>query len=569
MGGPVQDPGTAGAGEPSVLADRFELQELLGSGGMAAVYRAWDRAAGRPCALKILGDLLSRDPEFRHRFRREAEAATGLTHSRIVAVYDWGESRPHPFIAMEHVAGGTLRDLLRRRGPLPEADALRIASEVADALAYAHGRDVIHRDIKPHNILLTGDGHVKVADFGIARTLDATNLTRTGTVMGSAHYISPEQARGDPAGPASDQYALGVVLYEMLAGQVPFTGEAPVAIALKHVHEPPPDLRRLRPDLSPAAAAVVERLLAKDPGRRYPSATYLAADLRRLVAEIRAARAGAPQAGAGETAILPRPPRGDDDTHVPRGPDGCDILRAPADAQATMRLPTMPAGLPGVTAVLPVVPAAIADTARIPAVPSPRVLGPVSTRIAFSGVVALLAVVLAAAAYRTTWLATHAAVPSLIGRSVAAAGQAVGPLQLGVVVTAQRQDLRAAVGVILSQDPPPGRQVLRGAVIRLTVSQGSGIVPSLRGVPVSQAIKQLETVGLRLGRVNYTLDDQAASEAVIYQFQAPGTRLAPNGAVDVLVSQGAPLFPLSLPWFGPGRAHGGQGGQGDHGDHGK
>ncbi len=523
------DPGTIAPGEPSLLAGRFELQELLGSGGMAAVYRAWDRAAGGSCAVKLLGDLLSRDEEFHRRFRREAEAVTGLTHPRIVAVYDWGDARPRPYIAMEYVSGGTLRDLLRRRGRLPEAEALRIAAEVADALAYAHGRDVVHRDIKPHNILLTEDGHVKVADFGIARTLDATHLTLTGTVMGSAHYISPEQARGDRAGPASDQYALGVVLYEMLAGHVPFSGEAPVAIALKHLHEPPPDLRRIRPDLSPATAAVVERLLAKDPGDRYPSAVEAAADLRRLAADT------------------------DDDTRALRDAGRSETRHTSRDAQETTRLPARAVAerATGATAALPPAAVTVADTSRLPSVPSRRAPQPAWARIALAGIVALCAVALVAAAYRETWLATHVAVPSLIGRTIADAGQVVLPVQLGMMVTAQRQDPRAAVGVVLGQDPPPGRQVLKGSVLRLTVSQGSGIVPDLHGLPVGQAVRQLEALGLRLGRVSYMPDDQVASGKVVYQFQTPGTPLAPNGAVDVLVSQGAPLLPAT-PWFVPG-----------------
>jgi len=516
---------------PAPLAVRFAAAELLGSGGMAAVYRAWDREAERVCAVKVLGELLSRDEEFRRRFRREAASAAGLVHPHIVAVYGSGDAAGRYFITMEYVAGGTLHDLLRRRGPLPEADALRIAAEVADALAYAHDRGVVHRDIKPHNILLTPDGDVKVADFGIARTLDATYLTRTGTLMGSAHYISPEQARGDQAGPASDLYALGVVLYEMLAGRVPFDGEAPVAIALKHLHEAPPDIVRARPDVSPETAALVGRLLAKSPEDRHPSARDVAADLRRVLGGLRRLDGSETRPLADRTMPLHRP------ADEPRR----RTARLPAGAGSEGGAPR-----PGATAVLP---APVAGARGMEARPR----WPVWARAALTLVVLGFLAALAAGIYRATWLAMHVPVPSLVGRTVGDAGRAVLPLELRVVVSARRQDPRAGVGVILAQDPPPGREVARGAVVRLTVSQGSGVVPDLHGLAVLQAARQLEAAGLRLGRVSYTYDDRTASGAVIYQFVGPGTRLAPNGAVDVLVSQGPPPFPLKLttPWFVP------------------
>jgi serine/threonine-protein kinase len=525
----------------SFLGDRFELQETLGSGGMAVVYRAWDRAAARVCAVKVLGDLLSRDEEFRRRFRGEAQAVVSLTHPHIVAVYDWGEIPPHHYIAMEYVAGGTLQDLMRRLGPLREPLALRIAAEVAEALAYAHARDVVHRDIKPHNILLTEDGHAKVADFGIARTLDATQLTRSGIVMGSAHYISPEQARGEPASPASDLYGLGVVLYEMLAGEVPFTGEAPVAIALKHLHEPPPDLRAVRP-VSEFAAMVVRRLLAKDPGTRYARAVDLAADLRRAILVM-------PDGVSDETGGLPRI----EPAEAPVSSGAARVSLPDAASDVTSHLPA--AGGSPYSRPTAAIGAAVAvrDTSRMPAVhPMPR-RRTGWTGFILSAAVAACLVGLSVAAYRTTWLSMHVTVPSLIGRTVADAGQMILPIQLGVLVTGQRQDPHAAVGVVLSQDPTPGSQVLKGSIVRLTVSQGSGIVPSLEGLPVDQAAHRLEAAGLRLGRVDYTPDDQAASGTVIHQFQASGTHLASNGAVDVLVSQGPPHDGPFAPFDAPFR----------------
>ena len=534
---------------PEVLDGRYELQEPLGSGGMAAVYRAWDRQGGRPCAVKVLADVLAADDAFRRRFRHEAASAGGLTHPRIVTIYGWGQDGLRQFIAMEYVAGGTLQERLQRDGRMAEADALAIAAEVADALAYAHTRHVVHRDIKPHNILLTEDGHVKVADFGIALTLDATALTRTGTVMGSAPYLSPEQARGGAAGPASDQYALGIVLYEMLAGRVPFSGEAPVAVALKHLNEVPRSLRDVRPDVSPATAALVDRLLAKAPEDRYPDAAALAADLHRLAGSGVAAAGGRrrttaparPAAAAAPGSTVPL-----DGLPAAAGSDFMVAGGGSAGTTAVLREPDHP----GKTSALPVVSAgsseAASDTAqlRLPGQPRPRL---VAARLAVLAVCVAFGLVILAAAYRSAWVAAHVTTPNLIGRTVADAGGAVQALRLGLLVTGKRQDPTAPFGVVLAQNPAPGTGVAKGTVIDLTISEGSGLVPGLRGQTIQQASGMLERVGLRLGQVSYTFDDEVTSGRIIYQFQPPGTQLGPNGGVDVLVSQGAPVFP-----FGPG-----------------
>ncbi|HEV2283552.1 MAG TPA: protein kinase [bacterium] len=562
---------------PDVLDGRYELQQPLGSGGMAAVYRAWDREGARPCAVKVLADVLARDDAFRRRFRHEAASAGGLTHPRIVTVYGWGQDGLRQFIAMEYVGGGTLQERLQRDGRMAETEALAIAAEVADALAYAHGRHVVHRDIKPHNILLTEDGHVKVADFGIALTLDATSLTRPGTVMGSAPYLSPEQAKGDPAGPASDQYALGIVLYEMLAGRVPFSGEAPVAVALKHLHEAPRSLRDLRPDVSPGTAAVVERLLGKDPRERYPNAAALAAELHRL-------------AGAGVMPAVAAAPDSTGQTGSAAGPAGATV---PLDGLAVRpgssrdgvsaalglrREPEMPAGPAemttalrdldhlGKTSSLPVVPErppdAVSGTARL-RLPEPRRPKLVAVRLAVVAVCVAFGLTVLAAAYRTAWLAAHVATPNLIGRTVADAGSTAQGLRLGLLVAGKRQDPKAPFGVVVAQDPAPGTDVAKGTVINLTVSEGSGSVPDLRGQTIQRAEGMLERVGLRLGQVSYTFDDQVTSGRIIYQFQLPGAQLGPNAGVDVLVSQGTPPFP-----FGPGAPGlpglGGPKGAGDH-----
>jgi serine/threonine-protein kinase len=268
-----------------VIAGRYELEELVGTGGMSSVYKARDRLLERDVALKVLHDRFAADPETIERFRREARAVAQLSHPNVVTVIDRGEDGGRQFIVFEYVEGESLKALADRTGPLPVRLALELATQIARALAYAHDRGIVHRDVKPQNVLLNGDGKPKVTDFGIARTVDVDGVTQTGTVMGTSSYIAPEQASGDPVGPATDVYSLGVVLYELLAGQPPFGGENFVAVALRHVHEPVPDLLARRPDVPPRVADAVTRALAKDPEARFSSMAEFADELSRCLAE--------------------------------------------------------------------------------------------------------------------------------------------------------------------------------------------------------------------------------------------------------------------------------------------
>jgi eukaryotic-like serine/threonine-protein kinase len=270
-----------------LIADRFELEELVGSGGMSTVFRARDLQLDRRVAIKILHERYVEDPEYVERFRREARAVAKLSHPNIVTVIDRGDDGGRQYIVFEHVEGENLKELVTRTGRMPPRRALELVIPVADGLAFAHEHGLVHRDVKPQNVLLSSEGEVKVTDFGIARSLDVEHgVTQTGTVLGTSEYLAPEQASGDPVSPATDEYSLGVVLWELLTGEVPFTGENFVAVALRHVNEPPPRLRERRPDLPPRLAAAVERALAKDPARRYPSMAALAAELRACLAEL-------------------------------------------------------------------------------------------------------------------------------------------------------------------------------------------------------------------------------------------------------------------------------------------
>jgi eukaryotic-like serine/threonine-protein kinase len=269
-----------------LIADRYELEELVGTGGMSSVFRARDQQLEREVAIKILHQHYADDPEYLERFRREARAVARLSHPNIVTVIDRGDDGSRQFIVFEHVEGENLKELVVRSGRLPVRPALELALAVADGLAFAHDHGLVHRDVKPQNVLLSNEGEVKVTDFGIARSLHVEHgVTQTGTVLGTGEYLAPEQASGQPVSPATDVYSLGVVLWELLAGEVPFQGENFVAVALRHVNEPPPHLRERRPDVSPRLDAAVDRALAKDPAHRFPSMKAFAQELRACLAE--------------------------------------------------------------------------------------------------------------------------------------------------------------------------------------------------------------------------------------------------------------------------------------------
>jgi len=262
----------------TMIDGRYRALKRLGAGGMAEVWCAEDEVLGRRVAVKLLGGRYVTDPEFHERFRREAQAAAGLTHPNIVGIFDRSEWEGTPYIAMELVDGQTLKELVTERGPLPPHVAVGLVEQVLRALAYAHRRGIVHRDIKPQNVILDPEGEAKVADFGIARAGDS-QMTQTGAIVGTVQYLSPEQANGHPVDRRSDLYSAGIVLYELLTGHVPFDGEAPVSIALKHVNERPVPPGQLRPGIPPALEAVVLRSLEKDPNLRFQSAEEFIAAL--------------------------------------------------------------------------------------------------------------------------------------------------------------------------------------------------------------------------------------------------------------------------------------------------
>src|SRR6267154_619347 len=284
------------------LSGRYRLDSRIGAGGMSTVYLALDVTLQRQVAIKLMNREVASDSDQLERFRREARAVAQLSHPHIVGVIDAGEDESRPYIVFEYVEGETLKERIRRVGRLPIAEAVAYAIEIARALGAAHARHIVHRDVKPQNVLIDEEGSAKVTDFGIARTLDEEGLTADGRVLGTTDYVSPEQALGQPVTGQSDLYSLGVVLYEMLVGEVPFKGDNQVAVAMKHVRELLPDVQSIRPEVSSALAAVVDRATAKRPEDRYADDAELIADLEDVLA-IETARAGS---ATGETTSVLR-----------------------------------------------------------------------------------------------------------------------------------------------------------------------------------------------------------------------------------------------------------------------
>ena len=300
-----------------LIADRYELEELVGSGGMSSVYRAKDSLLERHVALKVMHEQLLGEGDHVERFRREARLAAQLSHPNIVTVIDRGEQEGRQFIVFEYVEGENLKALIEREAPLHERAAIELALQTADGLSFAHAHGLVHRDVKPQNVLLTQDGRAKVTDFGIARSIDVHHgLTQTGTVMGTSDYISPEQARGGPVDACSDIYSLGAVVYELLTGGVPFQGDNFVSVAMRHINDPPPSVREHRPELSPRVDAAIRKAMAKDPGDRFETMEAFAAELRAALAEPDWASAGPMD----QTVVVPGPRRRGRPRRRPRAP---------------------------------------------------------------------------------------------------------------------------------------------------------------------------------------------------------------------------------------------------------
>ncbi len=444
---------------------RYRIQRKLGAGGMADVYLAEDQELGRRIAIKILNGRHANDDQFIERFRREAKNAAALNHPNIVSIYDRGEAEETYYIAMEFLDGRTLKELIVSRGAAPVNVAIEYARQILSALRFAHRHGIVHRDIKPHNVMVDGEGRVKVTDFGIARA-GTSQMTEAGSIVGTAQYLSPEQARGGEVDPRSDLYSLGIVLYELLTGKTPFDGETPVEIAMKHLSTAPKPPSALRPDVPPELDMVVMRALAKNPDDRYQSADEMEGDLDRVA---RGARVSATTVDS-----------------------ATQVLRRPATAAAAATAATMIAPPPSAAAVPPAV---VEDEEYEEHDEADRPIWPWLVAIGF----VLAAIVAGFFVWHELSSSTpQVAVSSYTGLPVAQARQQITNANL-VAAVKKGPNTRYHHGIVFKQDPGPGSKVDKGGTVTIWESTGPPKVkvPTVKGQQWTQAQQTLLNAGLK------------------------------------------------------------------------
>ena len=482
----------------TVVGKRYRLAEKIGSGGMADVYKAHDETLGRSVAVKIMHSKYAADPAFASRFRQEAQAAANLQSPYIVNIYDWGQDGDTYYIVMEYIRGTDLKTVIREKGWLPSAEVARIGEQVCSALAIAHGYDIIHRDIKPHNIMVMPDGSIKVMDFGIAAA-GANDMTESGSVLGTAHYVSPEQAQGKHLTATSDLYSLGIVLYEAATGKMPFDADSPVAVALKQVNEAPVRPTRINPAVDPALEAVIGRALTKDPRARYQTAEDMRRELARI-ARPGSARNGDAEAlvGAGRTSVMPAVGGGFPDA-APAAPMG----RGP-------------------------------EIIEVPESNSKRIL-------AWVGIGAAVLIAAIAIFWAIVGLGgDKVAVPDVVGKTIEEAVADIEDAGLVVADVQETEDPSAEPGSVVSQTPEAGTKVEKGSGVTLTiaVSTEMGEVPDIVGKTEEEARQLIIDAGFVPDPQPTQVSEEVPAGSIIEQTPAAGEQLAKGSAVSYVVSRG-------------------------------
>ncbi len=495
---------------PRLLSERYELGEVLGYGGMSEVHRGLDTRLGRDVAVKVLRADLARDPQFQMRFRREAQNAAALNHPAIVAVYDTGEVESDfgtlPYIIMEYVEGQTLREIVKTTGPMSQQQVLDVMADVCAALDFSHRHQIIHRDVKPANIMINRAGAVKVMDFGIARALgEGQNMTQTAAVIGTAQYLSPEQARGEPVDARSDVYAAGCVLYELLTGEPPFTGDSPVAVAYQHVREDPKPPSEVNPSIPPQLDAVVLKALSKNPLNRYQSAAEMRSDIVRV--------------RSGQAPIAPSVLSADERTSI--------MASGPATG-ATRRINGR--GLP------PAPPTQYEEyyADEEPPRRTGRVVAIVVAVLAVLGLVGFVGYQLLSGPATPT----QVAVPPVVGQTQQDAANQIIAAGLRVGAVTQQESSVDQVGKVLSSNPAAGAQAAQRSTVDIAVGSGPAFVnvPALSGMSVVDATALLKSQGLLLGtQTNKPTTDTNQVGKVVDSTPGPGQRVKGGTAVNVTV----------------------------------
>ncbi|RJO77287.1 Stk1 family PASTA domain-containing Ser/Thr kinase [Nocardia panacis] len=490
---------------PKNLSSRYELGEIIGFGGMSEVHRARDLRLSRDVAIKVLRADLARDPTFYLRFKREAQNAAALNHPAIVAVYDTGEAEvdggPLPYIVMEYVDGETLRDIVRGKGPLPPRRAMEVVADVCAALDFSHKAGIVHRDMKPANIMINRAGAVKVMDFGIARAIhdSSSPMTQTAAVIGTAQYLSPEQARGETVDARSDVYSVGCVLFEILTGEPPFTGDSPIAVAYQHVREDPRLPSHVHPGVPRELDSVVLKAMAKNPVNRYQSAAEMRADLIRVL--------------GGQKPSAPMVMTEEDRTSIlgAEGPPPRSFRTVDRNDDTAEQEPAEPSG--------------------------PR-------RTLYLAIAAAAAV---AVAFGLFWVLIgpgsrpdQVAVPDLSNKSAQQATDALQKLGFTVAIQ-QKPDSKVATGNVISTQPLGGSRIDKGGTVTLQVSSGPQqvTVPRLTGLSQQEAEQKLNSIGLRLGaNVDHKPSSNTEKDKVIDQNPSPGSKVDVDWEVGVSVGNG-------------------------------
>lgn len=478
-----------------VFNNRYALKEKIGSGGMSDVYLADDLTLNRPVAVKILHPEFARDPSYIQRFRYEAQAAANLNHPNIVSVYDWGNEGDIYYIVMEYVEGLELKELQRERGKLGPERAAEITAEIAAALQFAHRHNLVHRDIKPHNVIITPTGQVKVMDFGIARAATGTGMTQTGVVMGTAQYLSPEQAQGLPVDGRSDIYSLGIVLYEMLTGHVPFEDDNPLTVAYRQVRDDPVPPSMLEPSIPTTMESIIMKALAKNPANRYQTAQELKADLLRFLEGI----------PVNATPIMPV---------------------AAADP-ATSAMPTT----------------AIPVSTRLPEEEARKTPPWVWVLVSVLGVLAVVGIILALVFAGSKPMVE---VPNLVGMSQGDASRSLDSTGLKLEVKQEQyltQEGQQA-DVVISQDPEWGTRIAKNSSVSVVITRELR-VPSLVGLSYNDAVSQLNGAGLKPDKKQRPTKKQEEVDKVLTQSPGSGTLITPGSTVTLDV--GALLEKISVP----------------------